>query len=88
MNNGKLNMSSFFRVMDKLDEEDENSALKQKPSPQKNENIIKMKKLNLNLLKNNSTNIIMAEKTEKKSLCINDMKKDLIQNIQENSMLF
>ncbi|CAI2364156.1 unnamed protein product [Moneuplotes crassus] len=84
-NNGKLNESSFLKVMDKLDEEDG----KEKASPEKDskEVVLKMNKLNLNLVKNNYNNIIMVEKQEEESsLCIQSMRKNLLENIKRNKV--
>lgn len=70
--------------MDKLDEEDG----KEKFSPEKDskEVVLKMNKLNLNLVKNNCNNIIMVEKQEEESsLCIQSMRKNLLENIKRNS---
>lgn len=80
--NNKLNESSFFRVMDQLNEEDElEKQTPKKPSPVKQ---IKMNKLNLNLLKPSSKNIIMVDNTSK-GLCIENVKRNLLENIKRNS---
>mmetsp|Transcript_22629 Transcript_22629/g.20103 ORF Transcript_22629/g.20103 Transcript_22629/m.20103 type:complete len:214 (+) Transcript_22629:548-1189(+) len=83
-NNGILDESSFFRMMDKLDEESELSVKKEKKLISV-ENQVQFKRLNLNLLNKNSSNIVMKAE-EDPSLCINEIKKNLIENIKLNKL--